>query len=119
MSGGSFKDDGLFTGGLRLGRSLPRCATNDHGEKKGEEGDMLRHDSSRSADRDRVLMRGRPLQSILPMAPALRLGQPRMRLYATPRNPEAIKLDLYHLVWIFAVCSVRRLVGETVVSYFI
>ena len=32
---------------------------------------------------------------------------------------EAIKLDLYHLVWIFAVCSVLGLVGETVVSYFV
>lgn len=32
---------------------------------------------------------------------------------------EAIKLDLYHLVWIFTVCCVVGLIGETVVSYFI
>ena len=33
--------------------------------------------------------------------------------------PEAIKLDLYHLVWIFTVCCVVGLIGETVVSFFI
>ena len=33
--------------------------------------------------------------------------------------PEAIKLDLYHLVWIFTVCCVVGLIGETVVSYFV
>lgn len=33
--------------------------------------------------------------------------------------PEAIKLDLYHLVWIFTVCCVVGLIVETVVSYFV
>ena len=30
-----------------------------------------------------------------------------------------VELDLYHLVWIFTVCSVLGLIGETVVSYFV
>ena len=34
-------------------------------------------------------------------------------------KPEAVKLDLYHLVWIFTACSVLGLIGETVVSYFV
>lgn len=53
------------------------------------------------------------------MAPALRLERPTNAALRDAAKSEAIKLDLYHLVWIFAVCSVLGLVGETVVSYFV
>lgn len=33
--------------------------------------------------------------------------------------PWVAKCDLYHLIWVFAVCSVVGLAGETIVSYFI
>ena len=80
---------------------------------------MLRDDSSRSADRNRVLMQGTAAAVNAPDgagASFMAAGNAALRDAA---KSEEIKLDLYHLVWIFAVCSVLGLVGETVVSYFV
>ena len=80
---------------------------------------MLRHDSSRSADCDRVLMRGTAAAVNAPDGAGASFRAAGNAALRDAAKSEAIKLDLYHLVWIFAVCSVLGLVGETVVSYFV
>ena len=80
---------------------------------------MLRYDSSRSADRDRVLMRGTAAAVNAPDSAGTSLKVAEDAALCDAAKSEAIKLDLYHLVWIFAVCSVLGLIGETVVSYFV
>ena len=80
---------------------------------------MLRYDSSRSADRDRVLMQGTAAAVNTPDGAGASLRAADDAASRDVAKTEAIKLDLYHLVWIFAVCSVLGLIGETVVSYFV
>ena len=80
---------------------------------------MLRHDSSRSADRNRVLMQGTAAAVNAPDGAGASFRAADNAALRDAAKSEAIKLDLYHLVWIFAVCSVLGLVGETVVSYFV
>ena len=102
-----------------LGGPAEVCHNDQLGGKKGEEGDMLRYDSSRSADRDRVLMRGTAAAVNAPDSAGTSLKAAEDAALCDAAKSEAIKLDLYHLVWIFAVCSVLGLIGETVVSYFV
>ena len=80
---------------------------------------MLRHDSSRSADRNRVLIQGTAAAVNAPDGAGASFRAADNAALRDAAKSEAIKLDLYHLVWIFAVCSVLGLVGETVVSYFV
>lgn len=80
---------------------------------------MLRYGSSRSADRDRVLMQGTAAAVNIPDGAGASLRAAEDAALCDAAKSEAIKLDLYHLVWIFAVCSVLGLIGETVVSYFV
>ena len=102
-----------------LGGPAEVCHNGQLGEKKGEEGDMLRYGSSRSADRDRVLMQGTAAAVNIPDGAGASLRAAEDAALCDAAKSEAIKLDLYHLVWIFAVCSVLGLIGETVVSYFV
>ena len=72
---------------------------------------MLRHDSSRSADCDRVLMRGTAAAVNAPDGAGASFRAAGNAALRDAAKSESIKLDLYHLVWIFAVCwgwSVRR-----------
>ena len=80
---------------------------------------MLRYGSSRSADRDRVLMQGAAAAVNTPDGAGASLRAADDAALCGAAKSEAIKLDLYHLGWIFAVCSVLGLIGETVVSYFV
>lgn len=80
---------------------------------------MLRYGSSRSADRGRVLMQGAAAAVNTPDGAGASLRAADDAALCGAAKSEAIKLDLYHLVWIFAVCSVLGLIGETVVSYFV
>ena len=85
----------------------------------GEGGNMFRLDSSRPADRDPVLMQG---TAAAVNAPDGARASFRAADDAAPRSAaksEAVKLDLYHLTWIFTVCCVLGLIGETAVSYFV
>ena len=72
---------------------------------------MLRHDSSRSADRNRVLMRGTAAAVNAPDGAGASFRAADNAALRDAAKSEAIKLDLCHLVWIFAVCSVLGLVG--------
>lgn len=80
---------------------------------------MLRYDSLRSADCNRVLMQGTAAAVNTPDGAGASLRAADDAALCDTAKSEAIKLDLYHLVWIFAVCSVLGLIGETVVSYFV
>ena len=75
---------------------------------------MLRHDSLRSADRNRVLIQGTAAAVNAPDGAGASFRAADNAALRDAAKSEAIKLDLYHLVWIFAVCSVLGLVGETV-----
>ena len=77
---------------------------------------MFRLDSSRSADCDRVLTQGTAAAVNAPDSVGASLKAADDAALCDAAKSEAIKLDLYHLVWIFAVCSVLGLIGETVVS---
>ena len=85
----------------------------------GEGGNMFRFDSSQPADRDPVLMQGLAAAVNTPDGAGASLRAADDAALRSAAKSEAVKLDLYHLVLIFAVCSVLGLIGETVVSYFV
>lgn len=66
---------------------------------------MLRYGSSRSADRDRVLMQGTAAAVNIPDGTGASLRAAEDAALCDAAKSEAIKLDLYHLVWIF--CGVQ------------